>query len=149
MRHPPVSIMARKEHASAFMCVTGTGVISRSSPGWNAQYPPMPVEEQVVVIYAGAFDGWYRGRLCTHVAGALKLAPNTLTFHFDRLRDSGLVTVRRERRRTDAVCQIVRRAFGHGLPAGCGAAQHLGAGYAESSGSVAVREKRAGPINSE
>lgn len=32
------------------------------------------------------------------VAGALKLAPNTLTFHFDRLRDAGLVTVRRDGR---------------------------------------------------
>jgi DNA-binding transcriptional ArsR family regulator len=29
------------------------------------------------------------------VADALDLAPNTLTFHFDRLRDAGLVTVRR------------------------------------------------------
>jgi ArsR family transcriptional regulator, arsenate/arsenite/antimonite-responsive transcriptional repressor len=32
------------------------------------------------------------------VAGALELAPNTLTFHFDRLRQAGLVTVRREGR---------------------------------------------------
>ena len=32
------------------------------------------------------------------VANLLKLAPNTLTFHFDRLRDAGLVTVRREGR---------------------------------------------------
>ena len=32
------------------------------------------------------------------VAEALKLAPNTLTFHFDRLREAGLVTVRREGR---------------------------------------------------
>jgi ArsR family transcriptional regulator, arsenate/arsenite/antimonite-responsive transcriptional repressor len=32
------------------------------------------------------------------VAGALKLAPNTLTFHFDRLREAGLVTVRRDGR---------------------------------------------------
>ena len=32
------------------------------------------------------------------VAGALGLAPNTLTFHFDRLRVAGLVTVRREGR---------------------------------------------------
>jgi ArsR family transcriptional regulator len=32
------------------------------------------------------------------VAGALKLAPNTLTFHFDRLRQAGLVAVRREGR---------------------------------------------------
>ena len=29
------------------------------------------------------------------VATALDLAPNTLTFHFDRLRQAGLVTVRR------------------------------------------------------
>lgn len=29
------------------------------------------------------------------VAAALALAPNTLTFHFDRLRQAGLVTVRR------------------------------------------------------
>jgi ArsR family transcriptional regulator, arsenate/arsenite/antimonite-responsive transcriptional repressor len=32
------------------------------------------------------------------VASTLKLAPNTLTFHFDRLRQAGLVTVRREGR---------------------------------------------------
>ena len=32
------------------------------------------------------------------VAGRLDLAPNTLTFHFDRLREAGLVSVRREGR---------------------------------------------------
>src|SRR3974390_1604288 len=32
------------------------------------------------------------------VADAVGLAPNTLTFHFDRLRNAGLVTVRREGR---------------------------------------------------
>src|SRR6516164_6604829 len=32
------------------------------------------------------------------VAAALSLAPNTLTFHFDRLRQAGLVTVRRDGR---------------------------------------------------
>ena len=32
------------------------------------------------------------------VADALDLAPNTLTFHFDRLRSAGLITVRREGR---------------------------------------------------
>jgi len=32
------------------------------------------------------------------VASALDLAPNTLTFHFDRLRAAGLITVRREGR---------------------------------------------------
>jgi ArsR family transcriptional regulator, arsenate/arsenite/antimonite-responsive transcriptional repressor len=32
------------------------------------------------------------------VAAALDLAPNTLTFHFDRLKSAGLVTVRRDGR---------------------------------------------------
>src|SRR6201987_1239595 len=32
------------------------------------------------------------------VAETLSLAPNTLTFHFDRLRHAGLVTVRRDGR---------------------------------------------------
>src|SRR6516164_3614268 len=32
------------------------------------------------------------------IADALDLAPNTLTFHFDRLRVAGLVSVRREGR---------------------------------------------------
>ena len=32
------------------------------------------------------------------VATALSLAPNTLSFHFDRLRQAGLVTVKREGR---------------------------------------------------
>jgi len=32
------------------------------------------------------------------VAARLGLSPNTLTFHFDRLREAGLVTVRREGR---------------------------------------------------
>lgn len=32
------------------------------------------------------------------IANSLKLPPNTLTFHFDRLRGAGLVTVRRDGR---------------------------------------------------
>lgn len=32
------------------------------------------------------------------VAAAVKLAPSALTFHFDRLRDAGLVSVRRDGR---------------------------------------------------
>ena len=39
-------------------------------------------------------DGLPAGRVAT----ALDLAPNTLSFHFDRLRSAGLVTVRREGR---------------------------------------------------
>ena len=33
-----------------------------------------------------------------HIAGSLRLPPNALTFHLDRLRKPGLVTVRREGR---------------------------------------------------
>jgi ArsR family transcriptional regulator, arsenate/arsenite/antimonite-responsive transcriptional repressor len=39
-----------------------------------------------------------QGMPAGEVAQALKLAPNTLTFHFDRLREAGLVAVRREGR---------------------------------------------------
>ncbi len=47
------------------------------------------------------------------VAAALGLPPNTLTFHFDRLRNAGLVTVKREGRsmiyaaRIDAINSLV------------------------------------------
>lgn len=46
-----------------------------------------------LLVQAGR-DGMPAGE----VAERLKLAPNTLTFHFDRLRGAGLVTVRREGR---------------------------------------------------
>src|SRR4029453_5211135 len=46
-----------------------------------------------LLVQAGP-DGMPAG----NIASALKLAPNTLTFHFDRLRQAGLVTVRREGR---------------------------------------------------
>jgi ArsR family transcriptional regulator, arsenate/arsenite/antimonite-responsive transcriptional repressor len=43
-----------------------------------------------LLVQAGP-DGMPAGQ----VAQALELAPNTLTFHFDRLRSAGLVSVRR------------------------------------------------------
>jgi ArsR family transcriptional regulator len=46
-----------------------------------------------LLVQAGP-EGMPAGR----VAQQLDLAPNTLTFHFDRLRQAGLVTVRREGR---------------------------------------------------
>jgi ArsR family transcriptional regulator len=46
-----------------------------------------------LLVQAGP-DGLPAGQ----VAESLGLAPNTLTFHFDRLRTAGLVTVRREGR---------------------------------------------------
>ncbi len=46
-----------------------------------------------LLVQAGP-DGMPAGQ----VAQALGLASNTLTFHFDRLRDAGMVTVRRDGR---------------------------------------------------
>src|SRR3954468_19652485 len=46
-----------------------------------------------LLVKAGP-DGMAAGR----VAEELDVAPNVLTFHFDRLRSAGLVTVRREGR---------------------------------------------------
>jgi DNA-binding transcriptional ArsR family regulator len=46
-----------------------------------------------LLVQAGP-EGMPAGR----VSSALALAPNTLSFHFDRLRQAGLVTVRREGR---------------------------------------------------
>jgi ArsR family transcriptional regulator, arsenate/arsenite/antimonite-responsive transcriptional repressor len=46
-----------------------------------------------LLVQAGP-DGMAAGR----VAEALDLAPNTLTFHFDRLRNAGLVKARRDGR---------------------------------------------------
>ena len=42
------------------------------------------------------------------VAAALGLPPNTLTFHFDRLREAGLVSVRREGRSMIYAAQFER-----------------------------------------
>src|SRR6266478_6246319 len=39
-----------------------------------------------------------QGMPAGEVAATIGLPPNTLTFHFDRLREAGLVTVRREGR---------------------------------------------------
>jgi ArsR family transcriptional regulator, arsenate/arsenite/antimonite-responsive transcriptional repressor len=39
-----------------------------------------------------------QGMAAGHIAEKLALAPNTLTFHFDRLKGAGLVTVRRDGR---------------------------------------------------
>jgi ArsR family transcriptional regulator, arsenate/arsenite/antimonite-responsive transcriptional repressor len=74
------------------------------------------------------------------IADALRLAPNTLTFHFDRLRVAGLVTVRRDGRsmiyaaRYDAMNALI--AF---LTENC----CRGASCAPAAGCKPVRAKRA------
>lgn len=49
-------------------------------------------------IYRLLVQAGPEGMSAGSVSSALKVAPNTLTFHLDRLRDAGLVTVRREGR---------------------------------------------------
>jgi ArsR family transcriptional regulator, arsenate/arsenite/antimonite-responsive transcriptional repressor len=62
------------------------------------------------------------------IASILKLAPNTLTFHFDRLKGAGLVTVRREGRSMiyaaryetmDALLAFLTDNCCQGAPASC------------------------------
>ena len=54
-----------------------------------------------------------------HIADSLKLQPNALTFHLDRLRDANLVTVRRDGRsmiyaaRVDAMNALVSYLTDH------------------------------------
>src|ERR1700738_3374662 len=66
------------------------------------------------------------------VADKLKLAPSALTFHFDRLRDAGLVTVRRDGRsmiyaaqfhRMNALIGYLTENCCHGQPKQCAASQ--------------------------
>src|ERR1700676_2899571 len=67
-----------------------------------------------------------------NVAATLKIAPNTLTFHFDRLREAGLVTVRRDGRsmiyaaqfdRMNALIGYLTENCCHGQPKQCAASQ--------------------------
>ena len=55
-------------------------------------------QESRLDVYRLLVQAGLEGMPAGRVAHALGLAPNTLTFHFDRLRQAGLVTVRREGR---------------------------------------------------
>ncbi|MEJ2378029.1 MAG: metalloregulator ArsR/SmtB family transcription factor [Pseudolabrys sp.] len=55
-------------------------------------------QEHRLAIFRLLVQAGPQGLPAGQVAGELKLAPNTLTFHFDRLRLAGLVTQRREGR---------------------------------------------------
>ncbi|MNF16520.1 hypothetical protein D3C80_2195710 [compost metagenome] len=43
---PPLRIIAIDEQASAFMCTSGSGVISRSAPGSITHSPPSDVYQR-------------------------------------------------------------------------------------------------------
>jgi ArsR family transcriptional regulator, arsenate/arsenite/antimonite-responsive transcriptional repressor len=55
-------------------------------------------QENRLEIFRTLVEAGPDGMAAGHVADRLGLAPNTLTFHFDRLRAAGLVTVRRDGR---------------------------------------------------
>jgi ArsR family transcriptional regulator len=55
-------------------------------------------QEHRLAVFRLLVQAGPQGLPAGQVADALDLAPNTLTFHFDRLRVAGLVTVRREGR---------------------------------------------------
>jgi ArsR family transcriptional regulator, arsenate/arsenite/antimonite-responsive transcriptional repressor len=55
-------------------------------------------QENRLDIFRLLVEAGPEGMAAGHIAEKLGLAPNTLTFHFDRLRTAGLVTVRRDGR---------------------------------------------------
>jgi|ERR1043166_2092460 DNA-binding transcriptional ArsR family regulator len=55
-------------------------------------------QENRLDIFRLLVEAGPKGLPAGDIASALGLAPNTLTFHFDRLRAAGLVTVRRKGR---------------------------------------------------
>jgi ArsR family transcriptional regulator, arsenate/arsenite/antimonite-responsive transcriptional repressor len=55
-------------------------------------------QENRLAIFRLLVEAGPEGMAAGQVAERLGLAPNTLTFHFDRLRVAGLVTVRRDGR---------------------------------------------------
>src|SRR5215468_4172286 len=55
-------------------------------------------QENRLDVYRLLVEAGPDGLPAGQVAAAVKLAPNTLTFHFDRLREAGLVSVRRNGR---------------------------------------------------
>src|SRR4051794_28777332 len=55
-------------------------------------------QEHRLAVFRLLVQAGHEGMSAGQVAEAVDLAPNTLTFHFDRLRVAGLVTVRREGR---------------------------------------------------
>lgn len=55
-------------------------------------------QEHRLAVYRLLVQAGPEGLPAGQVAEAVDLAPSALTFHFDRLRDAGLVTVRRDGR---------------------------------------------------
>jgi len=55
-------------------------------------------QENRLDVFRLLVEAGREGMAAGSVAETLKLAPNALTFHFDRLRDAGLVTIRRDGR---------------------------------------------------
>lgn len=55
-------------------------------------------QEHRLAVFRLLVEAGPEGMPAGQVAEALDIPPNTLTFHFDRLRASGLVTVRRDGR---------------------------------------------------
>jgi DNA-binding transcriptional ArsR family regulator len=55
-------------------------------------------QENRLDVYRLLVEAGPEGMAAGEVAARLKVSPNTLTFHFDRLRHAALVTVRREGR---------------------------------------------------
>jgi len=92
------------------------------------------------LLVAAGPDGMPAGQ----VAAALDLAPNTLSFHFDRLRQAGLVTVRRDGRSLIYAARFdtMNALLGYLTDNCCGGKPELCA-PARRPGAAAARKKKA------
>jgi DNA-binding transcriptional ArsR family regulator len=78
-----------------------------------------------------------------HVAEALDVSPNTLTFHLDRLREAGLVTVRRDGRSMiySARYETMNALLGYLTENCCQGVEHGGPGQYKPRQKSATRQR--------
>jgi ArsR family transcriptional regulator len=104
-------------------------------------------QENRLAVFRLLVEAGPDGMPAGHIAGSLRLPPNALTFHLDRLRDVGLVAARREGRsmiyaaRFEAMDSLVSYLTDHccqGRPELC-RPQARRTGAARSRASVRVR----------
>ena len=95
-------------------------------------------------IYRLLVQAGPEGMAAGNIASELKLAPNTLTFHFDRLRQAGLVSVRRDGRSMiySANYDIMNGLLGYLTDNCCGGAPEGCAPAAVCKPAIAKRNKQ-------
>jgi DNA-binding transcriptional ArsR family regulator len=100
-------------------------------------------QEHRLEVYRTLVQAGPAGMAAGEVAGALGIAPNTLSFHFDRLRHAGLVSVARHGRSLvyAARYETMNNLLGYLTENCCGGRPELCAPAAGKSAKVARKRK--------